>query len=697
MFSQQSVPSLLSFLSVLRSILHLFVLILPVVMLASPVSGQFVETIQITDAADVVSEISLHVDQNCLACVPQQVSICARGDNEIFFTGALLNFQSMVSVLNSTGQVFSPALTQGGIASYSITLEQEMPGEPRSIYLIDSVAAGFGDPTLISSGTTESYDSSVAILSSGHRVISWTRAGTTGEEIMLKFADQDPVICASGTNGKTFGITGDSAVVIWQEGTALKAQIIDSSSQGAPFDLYDLLSPVDQWDAVVFEDGTIQFAVDVSDELHFLTGSIYTGISTQQILTDSGGAITDVALGSNGASHHTVAWIQAGQVQRYAVNGDGPADTGPITGIPGVPQEFDMTYDAPGNEHYVIIADGVAWYAHETSAPTADFLITTEDDGIADHTISFDDQSAGLVESYLWDFGDGNTSTSSFGDHTYLEPGSYTISLTVSGPGGTDTKEVVNAVVVAYPDNSFELADIVVFAGQPVFHPVLGSHVDPLQGYQISVAYDETVIGMTEISLDGTLASSLSPEFIASSINPAGAESSLYLAVIFDTLPPFDGRTMDPGVNQTLCTLDYTVVMTTPLGTATEIRFADDLVSPPINNIYAADGGTSVVPYWIPGTVTVSAQPQFLFTRGDSTYDQLVNIADAIFLLDFLFTGGTPPVCPDAGDTNDDGALNIGDAINLLNFLFTSGSTIPYPYPGYGIDPTPDSLGACLP
>ncbi len=80
-----------------------------------------------------------------------------------------------------------------------------------------------------------------------------------------------------------------------------------------------------------------------------------------------------------------------------------------------------------------------------------------------------------------------------------------------------------------------------------------------------------------------------------------------------------------------------------------------------------------------------------------SNYNQSVNIADAIFLLDYLFIGGVASVCPDAADSNDDGSLNIGDAINLLNFLFSNGETIPYPYPGYGIDPTPDGLAGCLP
>ena len=134
-----------------------------------------------------------------------------------------------------------------------------------------------------------------------------------------------------------------------------------------------------------------------------------------------------------------------------------------------------------------------------------------------------------------------------------------------------------------------------------------------------------------------------------------------------------------------------------PLGSSTELSFANGIGFPPINTIYAIEGGFALEPYFIPGTVLVSEQPQFLFVRGDATYDQTVNIADAIFMLDYLFIGGAPSVCPDAADTNDDGILNIGDAIYSLSYLFSGGETIPYPYPGYGLDPTEDSLGPCLP
>jgi PKD repeat protein len=53
-------------------------------------------------------------------------------------------------------------------------------------------------------------------------------------------------------------------------------------------------------------------------------------------------------------------------------------------------------------------------------------------------SVRFGNQSTGDVTSYLWDFGDGNTSTSSSPTHTYAAPGYYDVTLTVSGPAGSD-------------------------------------------------------------------------------------------------------------------------------------------------------------------------------------------------------------------------------------------------------------------
>lgn len=81
--------------------------------------------------------------------------------------------------------------------------------------------------------------------------------------------------------------------------------------------------------------------------------------------------------------------------------------------------------------------------------------------------------------------------------------------------------------------------------------------------------------------------------------------------------------------------------------------------------------------------------------RGDCNNDAGFNIADTVFLLANLFSGGEDPACDDACDGNDDGSLNIADAVFLLAALFSGGSNPPPPFPDCGIDPTDDALD-CL-
>jgi len=50
-------------------------------------------------------------------------------------------------------------------------------------------------------------------------------------------------------------------------------------------------------------------------------------------------------------------------------------------------------------------------------------------------TVQFTDQSAGTVSAWNWDFGDGGTSQLRHPEHTYVEVGTYSVTLTVSGNG----------------------------------------------------------------------------------------------------------------------------------------------------------------------------------------------------------------------------------------------------------------------
>jgi len=61
------------------------------------------------------------------------------------------------------------------------------------------------------------------------------------------------------------------------------------------------------------------------------------------------------------------------------------------------------------------------------------------------------------------------------------------------------------------------------------------------------------------------------------------------------------------------------------------------------------------------------------FTCGDATGDTIVNIADVVYLVNYLFLSGDPPDPMAVGDVTCDGAVNIADVVYLVNYLFLSG------------------------
>jgi hypothetical protein len=70
-------------------------------------------------------------------------------------------------------------------------------------------------------------------------------------------------------------------------------------------------------------------------------------------------------------------------------------------------------------------------------------------------SVDFTDTSTGSIDSWFWDFGDGDTSTAQNPSHAFLVPcgtdGVCTVRLTVTGPGGSDFAEHPVTVVTPLP------------------------------------------------------------------------------------------------------------------------------------------------------------------------------------------------------------------------------------------------------
>jgi PKD repeat protein len=89
--------------------------------------------------------------------------------------------------------------------------------------------------------------------------------------------------------------------------------------------------------------------------------------------------------------------------------------------------------------------------------PKANFIanITTTCLGF----VEFTDKSSNEPDEWLWDFGDGETSTEKNPVHQYIENGDYTVNLTVKNEFGTDDILKENYITVEIPEAP-EVADI---------------------------------------------------------------------------------------------------------------------------------------------------------------------------------------------------------------------------------------------
>lgn len=118
------------------------------------------------------------------------------------------------------------------------------------------------------------------------------------------------------------------------------------------------------------------------------------------------------------------------------------------------------TYNTPGNYNVSLTAINDAgnntitkkdWITVNYPAPTAAFTTNTLECA-APLEVDFTDLSTGNITSWYWKFGDGNTSTKQNPTNIYISPGMYTVTETVTGPGGTNTLIMSDHIMV--PDNT---------------------------------------------------------------------------------------------------------------------------------------------------------------------------------------------------------------------------------------------------
>lgn len=137
-----------------------------------------------------------------------------------------------------------------------------------------------------------------------------------------------------------------------------------------------------------------------------------------------------------------------------------------ISGAPSLPEDVSVNYTFTEEGTYTIylfIGDdaGCSDFTTETiniyAETVAAFSSSDVISCITPFTVSFTNLSTGTAPlSYLWNFGDGTTSTAASPSHTYTDFGSYTVGLSVSNIYGCSDLIVLNDYVQISPSPSVD-------------------------------------------------------------------------------------------------------------------------------------------------------------------------------------------------------------------------------------------------
>ena len=157
----------------------------------------------------------------------------------------------------------------------------------------------------------------------------------------------------------------------------------------------------------------------------------------QNVIFPSSPEASFAASPTNGSAPLAVAFTDqsTGTISSWSWNfGDGGSSTS---------QSPVHTYSSAGVYTVILTVSNSSGASYRESTitvsaprPVANFTASPTS-GTVPLAVSFTDNSSGGVTGWSWSFGDGGTSVSQNPSHSFTSPGTYTVTLTVSGPGGS--------------------------------------------------------------------------------------------------------------------------------------------------------------------------------------------------------------------------------------------------------------------
>jgi len=229
--------------------------------------------------------------------------------------------------------------------------------------------------------------------------------------------------------------------------------------------------------------------------------------------------------------------------------------------------------------------------------PVADFTATPTS-GTYNLAVNFIDTSIGPITSWLWEFGDGSLSAAQSPTHTYTQEGDFTVTLVVTGPGGTASSSCTECIhVTVPPDYLLRASDAAIQeTGSGTVSFSLDNNGEEIQAWSFGVCHDSSFLNIIEVNDGADIAlmnNGSSPDFNIVQIHPDG----FTVGVVISFTSSF-ALGLGFGYELNVGTYEGLAVGTTP------IDFCNTLGTPAIGTVIVVDA-ESMVPVLVSGTVEV--------------------------------------------------------------------------------------------
>ena len=269
-------------------------------------------------------------------------------------------------------------------------------------------------------------------------------------------------------------------------------------------------------------------------------------------------------------------------------------------------------------------------------------------------TVQFTDSSVGAT-GWLWDFGDNSSSYEQNPLHLFVTGGmAYDIHLENVLADGPHNR-TQNNMIITLADTLY-FPDMSVLAGSQIKLPIYLTNAFPVNYFTLPLIFD----GPSDLSYLGFDTDSCRTDYFYS-VELVTASPSLHKLAF----------TFDPGIGERNPPLEAgsgrVINVYFAPSSSTGVNYLD---STTINN-YSLNLETDLLeysPFVSTGSITILD-----YVCGDANGDISLNLADAAFIINYIFNDGPTPDPMNSGDANGDTDVNMADASYIINYIFYDG------------------------